>query len=169
MGTPALLAVAPCHPVPVPCRHQHMSFSDAHPPASLLPGPCDDTGLTQNPGYPPPPRPNGLCKAPLSGSHIRTGSRDWDVDIVGGHYPAHHTDRRQQNGGLPGGGMACDWTWGLFRAAGVCVDLNVRTVRMGVHVRKNCSGRTQEPCPPLCVSSLCGNSERRQKLSQPSS
>lgn len=46
-------------------------FSDAGPAASILQGPCDDTGPTQNPRS-LTPSSSSLCKAPLSGSHVCT-------------------------------------------------------------------------------------------------
>ena len=69
LGMPTLLAVAPRHSGP--CCHQHMSSSDVGPAVSILQGPCDDTGPTQNPRS-LLPSSSGLCKAPLSGSHVCT-------------------------------------------------------------------------------------------------
>lgn len=69
LGMPTLLAVAPRHSGL--CRHQHMTSSDAGPAASILQGPCDDTGPTQNPRS-LTPSSSSLCKAPLSGSHVCT-------------------------------------------------------------------------------------------------
>lgn len=80
------------------------------------------------------------------------------MDTVGGRYSADHTHGRQQNGGFPGGGTACDWTWGLLPGAGTCVDQNVRAVSKGVRVCEDGSGRTGSRGPSRHVFQLCTNS-----------
>lgn len=80
------------------------------------------------------------------------------MDIVGGRYSADHTHGRQHNGGLLGGGTACDWTWGLLPGAGTCVNQNVRAVPTDVRVRENGSGRTGSRGPLRRVFQLCTNS-----------